>query len=79
MRGSGISCLLADRNSWVNTAGRSLPLQWLADPDHHLVRYRSLEGRKIPVFYFDHYEGHQLWGFSAEMTLALLRALEFME
>jgi len=56
-----------------------VPLMWLADPDHHTIRYRSYAGREFPVIYFDHFEGYQLWGFSAEMTLALLSALNLIE
>lgn len=52
-----------------------VPLNWLADPDHRTIRYRSYAGREIPVIFFDHFEGYQLWGASAEMTLALLSAL----
>jgi len=54
----------------------TLPMVWLADPKHHTIRYRSFAGREFPVIYFDLYEGYQLWGASAEMTLALLSALE---
>jgi len=56
-----------------------VPLMWLIDPDHRTVKYRSFVGREFPVIYFDHYDGHQLWGASAEMTLALLSALGFID
>lgn len=56
-----------------------IPLQWLIDPDHRTIRYRNFAGREFPVIYFDYYEGHQLWGFSAEMTLTLLSALDLVE
>lgn len=56
-----------------------VPLKWLVDPDHRTVKYRSFVGREFPVIYFDHYDGHQLWGASAEMTLALLSALGFID
>ena len=52
-----------------------VPLNWLANPDHRTIQYRSYAGREIPVIFFDHFEGYQLWGASAEMTLALLSAL----
>ncbi|MCB2202880.1 CoA pyrophosphatase [bacterium] len=52
-----------------------VPLHWLVDPDHRTIRYHSFAGREFPVIYFDLFEGHQLWGASAEMTLALLEAL----
>lgn len=53
-----------------------VPLQWLIDPDHRTIRYRSFAGREFPVIYFDNFEGHQLWGASAEMVIALLEALK---
>jgi 8-oxo-dGTP pyrophosphatase MutT (NUDIX family) len=56
-----------------------IPLDWLLDPVHRTVQYRSYAGREIPVIYFDHFEGHQLWGASAEMTLALLEALQSIQ
>ena len=56
-----------------------VPLNWLADPDHRTLQYRSYAGREIPVIFFDHFDGYQLWGASAEMTLALLSALGFSE
>ena len=52
-----------------------VPLEWLADPAHRTIRYRSFAGREFPMLFFDHFQGHQLWGFSAEMTIALLGAL----
>jgi 8-oxo-dGTP pyrophosphatase MutT (NUDIX family) len=55
-----------------------VPLKWLTDPDHRTIQYRSFVGREFPVIFFDHYEGHQLWGASAEMTCELLRALELV-
>lgn len=56
-----------------------VPLNWLADPDHRTIQYRSYAGREIPVIFFDQFEGYQLWGASAEMTLALLSALGLSE
>jgi 8-oxo-dGTP pyrophosphatase MutT (NUDIX family) len=56
-----------------------IPLQWLTDPDHRTIRYRSFVGREFPIIYFDLFEGHQLWGASAEMTIALLEALGLLE
>ncbi len=52
-----------------------VPLKWLVDPDHRTIQYRSFAGREFPIIYFDHFEGHQLWGASAEMMVALLSAL----
>ena len=56
-----------------------VPLKWLVDPDHRTVQYRSFAGREFPVIYFNHFEGHQLWGASAEMTIALLEALRLVD
>ncbi len=61
----------------------SIPLDWLADPGHHEVRYRSIPlpysqmlGREFqPVIYFQPYEGELLWGVSAEITLRLINIL----
>jgi 8-oxo-dGTP pyrophosphatase MutT (NUDIX family) len=52
-----------------------IPLDWLAKKEHHTVKNRIFEGKEIPVIYFDLYEGYQLWGVSAEMTLILLSAI----
>ena len=56
-----------------------VPLEWLADPNHRTIRYRSYAGREFPVIFFDDYEGQQLWGASAEMTLELLNALGYVK
>ena len=56
-----------------------VPLSWLVDPHHRTIQYRSYAGREFPVIFFDHYEGHQLWGASAEMTIALLEALGLVD
>jgi 8-oxo-dGTP pyrophosphatase MutT (NUDIX family) len=53
----------------------TMPLNWLSDPKNYKVAFRSYAGREFQVIFFDHYNGHQLWGASAEMTLALLSAL----
>jgi 8-oxo-dGTP pyrophosphatase MutT (NUDIX family) len=55
-----------------------VPLEWLADPNHRTLKFRSYAGREFPVIFFDDYEGQQLWGASAEMTLNLLTALELI-
>jgi len=66
--------ILEISNAEVQSAFK-VPLSWLANPKNHRSEYRSYAGREYPVVYFDHYDGHQLWGASAEMTLALLEAL----
>ena len=55
-----------------------IPLDWLAKKEHYTVKNRNFQGKDIPVIYFDLYEGQQLWGVSAEMTLALLSAIEMV-
>ena len=56
----------------------SIPLSWLADPENHEIRQRSLPEpyAPLPVVYFKQYEGELLWGASARFTLALLKALD---
>ena len=61
----------------------SIPLVWLADPQHHEVRYRSIPtpysqilNREFhPVIYFQPYQNELLWGVSAEITLRLINIL----
>ncbi|HSB67177.1 MAG TPA: CoA pyrophosphatase [Anaerolineales bacterium] len=61
----------------------SIPLDWLADPRHHEVRYRAIPtpyaeilGREFhPVIYFQTYQDELLWGVSAEITLRLINIL----
>jgi 8-oxo-dGTP pyrophosphatase MutT (NUDIX family) len=56
----------------------TIPLAWLADPENHEVRMRALPEpfAKIPVVYFNPYDGEVLWGASALFTLALLEILK---
>ncbi len=61
----------------------SIPLDWLADPEHHEVRYRTIPpqysqivGREFhPIIYFQPYADELLWGVSAEITLRLINIL----
>jgi 8-oxo-dGTP pyrophosphatase MutT (NUDIX family) len=61
----------------------SIPLDWLADPNHHEVRNRTLPNpfaeilhKKIhPVIYFQPYQDELLWGVSAEITVRLIDIL----
>ena len=61
----------------------SIPLDWLADPEHHEVRYRAIPapyseilGREFhPVIYFQPYQDELLWGVSAEITLRFINIL----
>lgn len=58
----------------------TIPLEWLADPNHHEIKLRELPGlhSPVPVIYFDHYEGELLWGVSAEITLDLMESLQII-
>ncbi len=61
----------------------SIPLDWLADPQNHEVRNRSipnsyvnfLHSKIYPVIYFQPYQDELLWGVSAEITLQLINIL----
>ncbi len=61
----------------------SVPLEWLANPDHHEIRYRTvpepyaqiLKEKTHPVIYFQSYQDELLWGVSAEITLNLIDIL----
>jgi len=55
----------------------SIPLDWLADPNHYEIRMRKLPNPfpAVPVIYYRPYDGELLWGVSAEITLNLLAAL----
>lgn len=55
----------------------TIPLNWLANPQHHEIRQRTIPGREkpIPVVYFQSYEGEILWGATARFTLDLLKVL----
>jgi 8-oxo-dGTP pyrophosphatase MutT (NUDIX family) len=61
----------------------SIPLNWLADPNHHEIRYRAIPNpysqilnREFhPVIYFQPYQDELLWGVSAEITLRFINIL----
>jgi 8-oxo-dGTP pyrophosphatase MutT (NUDIX family) len=59
----------------------TIPLEWLVDPSHHEERLRPLPKPNPPVkvIYFDKFDGELLWGASARLTLALIRALSLDE
>lgn len=53
-----------------------VPLQWLANPAHRQVRESSFaNGMTIPLTYFEPYDGEVIWGATARITEALLKAL----
>ena len=55
----------------------SIPLAWLADPDHHEIRPwpHDRHPQARPVVFFRPYQGERLWGVSARITLNLLEVL----
>lgn len=55
----------------------TIPLQWLAQPQHHEIRYRQLGDlpQPVPVVYFQEYDNELLWGATARITLSLLKSL----
>jgi 8-oxo-dGTP pyrophosphatase MutT (NUDIX family) len=61
----------------------SIPLQWLADPDHHEIHYRTvpepyaqfLNKKTHRVIFFHPYQDELLWGVSAEITMNLINIL----
>jgi 8-oxo-dGTP pyrophosphatase MutT (NUDIX family) len=54
-----------------------VPLDWLADPTHleRSVRPALAGGPDVPVYSYQPYHGHVLWGASARITLDLLGLL----
>lgn len=54
----------------------TMPLCWLADPANREERlWRFPDGRSDRVIFFAPYEGEQLWGATARMTVTLLNIL----
>lgn len=58
----------------------TIPLEWLADPNNHEIRYRELPPphSPVPVIYFNYYDDELLWGISAEITLIFLESLQLI-
>jgi 8-oxo-dGTP pyrophosphatase MutT (NUDIX family) len=56
----------------------TIPLDWLAQPENHEERLRTLPPPHLPaqVVYFHSYDNEVLWGASARMTLNLIKALD---
>ena len=55
----------------------TIPLRWLAQTQHHEIRYKHLVGveKPVPVVYFQEYDNELLWGATARITLSLLACL----
>lgn len=56
-----------------------IPLSWLAEPENRRIQSHNFEGNELPLIFYDLYEGHQLWGASAEMTALLLETLGLVQ
>ncbi len=56
----------------------TLPLAWLADDKNHEIRHHqpAESKQKVPVIYFNEYEGELLWGATAKMMLSLIKTLK---
>lgn len=56
----------------------TIPLHWLAQPQHHQIHYRYLTDipKPMPIVYFQEYDGEVLWGATARITLSLLACLK---
>jgi 8-oxo-dGTP pyrophosphatase MutT (NUDIX family) len=60
----------------------SVTLKWLSDPANLETQYRQppVGGPPIPVYYYNDYEGHIIWGATARMVqmfLSLVHELKF--
>ncbi len=61
----------------------SIPLDWLADPNHHEIRMRQvpspyaqqLGATGFPVIYFQPYNDELLWGVSAQIMLSFINII----
>lgn len=57
----------------------TVPLDWLARPEHVHLRWRWSPRREpVPLFYFLPFEGRVIWGATARMVLLLLDALQLL-
>ncbi|NQS92133.1 MAG: CoA pyrophosphatase [Chloroflexi bacterium] len=56
-----------------------IPIDWLADPDHRQTRSwqaRTISGKKLPVIFFNEYNGEILWGVTAQIVSDFLELIE---
>lgn len=57
-----------------------VPLHWLADPANHVeLPLTRPDGRIEKVIYFSPYQGEQIWGATARITLNFLRAIGWLD
>jgi 8-oxo-dGTP pyrophosphatase MutT (NUDIX family) len=65
----------------------TIPLDWLSDPVHHEIRYRTipepfsqiLHRETYPVIYFEPYQDELLWGVSAEIIMNFIKILGYKD
>ncbi|RVU83498.1 CoA pyrophosphatase [Leucothrix sargassi] len=57
-------------------AAFTIPLRWLADTSNYRTEERILNGKSLPVVYYDKYGEYLLWGATARITLSLLTLLQ---
>ncbi len=56
-----------------------IPIDWLVDPENHQTKaWESLSagGVKIPVIYFNEFEGEILWGATAQIVIDFLDLIQ---
>jgi 8-oxo-dGTP pyrophosphatase MutT (NUDIX family) len=54
----------------------SVPLRWLADPDHHQEKpFIRQDGKEEKIIYFNSYENEIIWGITARITLDFISML----
>jgi 8-oxo-dGTP pyrophosphatase MutT (NUDIX family) len=57
----------------------TIPLAWLADPANRVEKPMTLpDGRNERVVFFNNFDGENLWGATARITLNFLRTLELV-
>ena len=54
-----------------------VPLPWLANPENLEIKERTLEvnGIRVPVFYYQPFQGEIIWGATARIIINLLKIL----
>lgn len=53
-----------------------IPINWLSDPENsRLIDYRTSEGSIRKVWFFEKYDGEQLWGISGFITKSFLQLI----
>ena len=54
----------------------TIPVNWLSELDHfHINLWHAPDGVERRVIFYDLYDGEQLWGISAQITVRLLNIL----